>query len=97
MGQPAQAKPASAVADQPATPTASALFGNKPEQSGGEVFDFNRNENPLRGAFDNPEAKPAVGAEAKPDGNGSKPAGQENFEDELETPAFLKRRRNLFE
>ncbi len=103
-GQPAQAKPAgsTAVADQP-TPTASALYGNKPagdEQRSGEVFDFSRSDNPLRGAFDGPEAKVGVSADAKSEGtNGAgKPAGQaENFEDELETPAFLKRRRNLFE
>lgn len=98
VGQPAQSKPATAVADQPATPTASALYGNKPEQNTGEVFDFNRNENPLRGAFENPDNKQAgITSEAKPEANGNKPAGQESFEDELETPAFLKRRRNLFE
>jgi len=101
QSQPAQAKPSggTAVADQP-TPTASAIFGNKQEQEqrSGEVFDFNRSENPLRGAFEN-ENKPAhAAAEAKTEGNGNKPAGQsESFEDELETPAFLKRRRNLFE
>lgn len=102
QSQPAQAKPsgATAVADQP-TPTASALFGSnkqEQEQRSGEVFDFNRSENPLRGAFDN-DSKPAQAtAEAKAETNGNKPAGQsENFEDELETPAFLKRRRNLFE
>ena len=96
--QPAS-KPAggTAVADQP-TPTASAIFGNnKPEQPSGEVFDFNNSGNPLRGAFDDNKPGASV-AESKPETNGSKPAGQaENYEDELETPAFLKRRRNLFE
>jgi cell division protein FtsZ len=105
QSQPAQNKPSggTAVADQP-TPTASALFGgNKSEnqdQRSGEVFDFNRSENPLRGAFENGDNKPAQAvAENKPaESNGNKAAGQaETFEDELETPAFLKRRRNLFE
>jgi len=103
QSQPAPSKPAggTAVADQP-TPTASALFGsNKPEeQRSGEVFDFNRTENPLRGAFES-DAKPTQGlADNKPaeaNGNGKAPGQSENFEDELETPAFLKRRRNLFE
>lgn len=89
------AQPVAKPADQP-TPTASALFNNKPaeEPRTNEVFDFNRSDNPLRGAFDGPSAKPAEADKTEP----AKPAGQpENFEDELETPAFLKRRRNLFE
>ncbi len=101
-GQAQSGKPAGATADAP-TPTASALFGGKTQENqagSGEVFDFGRSDNPLRGAFENSEHK-ASGNDVKPEGptNGSaKPAGHtESFEEELETPAFLKRRRNLFE
>jgi len=98
-----QAKPAgTAVADHQPTPTASALFGNKGAEEGrSEVFDFGRADNPLRGAFDGADKSAHAGVEAKADAgnNGNpKPAGQpEAADDELETPAFLRRRRNLFE
>lgn len=109
QGQPGFAKPAGGVAtaDHQQTPTASALFGGKTpegqEQRTGEVFDFGRSDNPLRGAgFESSEHKAApAGTETKAEANSNgsaKPAGHaEPFEDELDTPAFLKRRRNLFE
>jgi len=85
------------------TPTASAVFGNlRPETpQAPEVFDFNRPDNPLRATsgFEG-EAKAAVETrpENGPNSNGGKAPGQaEAFEDELDTPAFLRRRRNLFE
>lgn len=98
-----QPKPgAAAGAEHQPTPTASALFGNKPAEDGrSEVFDFGRADNPLRGAFEGAGDKGLHGAgEAKTDSAGApgtKTAQPEGQEDELETPAFLRRRRNLFE
>lgn len=102
--QPQPNKTTGATAESP-TPTASALFGGQKSQestaAGSEPFDFGRSDNPLRNAFENSEHHKSTGSDAKPEGAGngsSKPAGQaESFEEELETPAFLKRRRNLFE
>lgn len=97
---PQAGKPAGAAEAQP-TPTASALFGNKPaeEGRGNEVFDFGRSDNPLRGAFEGVDKSVHGAAEAKNDSGAAsaKPAAQETQDDELETPAFLRRRRNLFE
>lgn len=93
-----------ATADSQPTPTASALFGGAKSSEEGrpnEVFDFGRSDNPLRGAFEGSEKSAQAGSEAKSDSasNGSnKPsAPAEAADDELETPAFLRRRRNLFE
>ncbi len=109
QGQNTYTKPVGGVAtaENPPTPTASALFGGKPqenqEQRTGEVFDFGRSDNPLRGSgFEGADMKSASpGGDQKNDAtaNGSaKPSGQpEPLDDELDTPAFLKRRRNLFE
>lgn len=100
----AQAQPSktgTATLDQ--TPTASALYGGIKTESAGtgsEAFDFNRPDNPLRGAFE-ADSKPAIVTEQKADqgtnGNGKSTSQPEAFEDELDTPAFLRRRRNLFE
>lgn len=89
--------------EAPATPTNQALFGATPsakvetpaEQRAAEPFDFNRSDNPLRSgnAFD---SEPKAAAEAKPEANNAAKSG-ESFDEELDTPAFLRRRRNLFE
>jgi hypothetical protein len=102
--QPAKAGNAGGTAVLDQTPTASAIYGGlKTEsstdaRSNSDVFDFNRPDNPLRGSFET-ESKPAVTTEkAEPaNGNGKANGQPEAFEDELDTPAFLRRRRNLFE
>ena len=102
--QPAKPGAGAGTATIDQTPTASAIFGGlksevpSDNRSGSDVFDFNRPENPLRGAFE-ADVKPPVAEKAAdaPNGNGKANGQQEPFEDELDTPAFLRRRRNLFE
>jgi cell division protein FtsZ len=91
------------------TPTAKAIFSNvKPEAApatpppaeakrDADVLDFSRPNNPLR-------AGAGAGASAPADEDKKEvpaPAGAatsgEDFEDDLDTPPFLKRRKNLFE
>ncbi|MBX7245601.1 MAG: cell division protein FtsZ [Candidatus Sumerlaeaceae bacterium] len=85
------------------TPTAKAVFAKAEPaveaKREADVLDFNRPDNPLRSGSapmfadeEKEEAKPEVAATAA--GNGK---SGESFEDDLETPPFLKRRKNLFE
>ncbi|MCX7719467.1 MAG: cell division protein FtsZ [Candidatus Sumerlaeaceae bacterium] len=87
------------------TPTAKAVFSNvKPEAAAAtpppaeakrdaDVLDFSRPNNPLRAGASAPadDDKKEVPAPAVAATSG------EDFEDDLDTPPFLKRRKNLFE
>lgn len=96
--------PATAVAPGPTTPeptpTANVLNASiRPEEPApaeakreADVLDFNRPDNPLRAmpAFGSGDDKPA-----EPASSGA--SNGETFEEDLDTPAFLRRRKNLFE
>lgn len=97
-------KPETPARKEEPTPAAAAMSASlKPEEPvqaeskrEADVLDFNRPDNPLRGigGFGDSrelkkEEKPAASATATP--------APESAEDDLETPAFLRRRKNIFE
>ena len=100
--EPAAGRKAEAAEAKPAlsdpTPAASALHplrGDEPAHEpnrDADVLDFSQPGNPLRQSslFAHKDEKPAAAAEPAP--KTGEPA-----EDDLETPAFLRRRKNLFE
>ncbi len=101
-----EAAPAPKAESAPADPTpAAGLAFGRPEESPAEprrdadVLDFSRPDNPLRSAFSglggaSDDRKSETDTPASPVAPSN---GDPTPEDDLETPAFLRRRKNLFE
>lgn len=96
-----------AAAEQ--TPTAAVLAGSLKDEPlpaiesrrEADVLDFSRPDNPLRAAASSSDKREERKDEKQDQAAGQQKSGtatpSEAFEDELETPAFLRRRKNIFD